>query len=218
MRPGLPADDVWRADLMEAILLAAGHSVLKLVGAAAMRTDLRRDSVDPLLFDASNGSSGLDMLILTQRHLDPCPPMSVVAGSACAAMVASRRRGRLCDRAVLFLDSMLVAKVDVVLSRTHVRRPDAVETYAPYRFDTCTRSINRHDVAIPATAEEFALSLLLFRNLRYCLSRGHLVEEVWGQAARPRAQPRRACLPHAAAASAYSGVSAHRRVWLRLSA
>lgn len=108
--------------------------------------------------------------------------MIVVAGFTSIASVASVLNAGADDCLIEpFLDAMLVAKVAAVLRRTYLRRPWTVETYGPYIFDTATKSIARHDVAIAVTAKAFALTLMLFRNLGRCLSRGHLVEQVWGQ-------------------------------------
>lgn len=52
----------------------------------------------------------------------------------------------------------------------------------PYRFDVVTKGILVRGAPVALTDKEFELALFLFRNLGRTLSRGHLLEAVWGSA------------------------------------
>ena len=52
----------------------------------------------------------------------------------------------------------------------------------PYRFDTSAKVLLVDGVPVALTEKEFELAVFLFRNLGRTLSRGHLLEAVWGSA------------------------------------
>jgi len=57
----------------------------------------------------------------------------------------------------------------------------AVEKWRDYVFNLAAETVHVDGVLIPLTAKEFALALLLFRNLSQPLSRNAIFAEVWGR-------------------------------------
>jgi len=51
----------------------------------------------------------------------------------------------------------------------------------PYAIDVAQRKIRRNGVEIELTLEEFDLALFLFRHIGQLLSRGHILESIWGR-------------------------------------
>ncbi len=58
-------------------------------------------------------------------------------------------------------------------------RPETLEI-ACFRVDLERRRIESNGVALELTRREFDVAALLFRNVGKVLSRGHLMEAVWG--------------------------------------
>jgi DNA-binding response OmpR family regulator len=55
--------------------------------------------------------------------------------------------------------------------------------FPPFSFDTTTLTVRRQGEPVELTDREFALALYLFRNAGCLLSRGQLLEAVWGRRA-----------------------------------
>jgi len=66
------------------------------------------------------------------------------------------------------------------------RRANVLETakdnleFGPYSIDLSTNTVSRSGNSIKLTQKEFELVLFLFRNLGRIVSRGHMLESVWG--------------------------------------
>jgi len=79
----------------------------------------------------------------------------------------------------------LLSRLDAVWRRVRPR-DDAgqVVELPPYRLDLDCRQVLRDGVPVEAlTEKEFALAVFLFQNLGRLLSRGHLLEAIWGLSA-----------------------------------
>ena len=78
----------------------------------------------------------------------------------------------------------LVARAGAVMRRRnpgHYCRLNVLDM-PPYRFDTSAKVLLVDGVPVALTEKEFELAVFLFRNLGRTLSRGHLLEAVWGSA------------------------------------
>ncbi|WP_232624512.1 response regulator transcription factor [Paraburkholderia ginsengisoli] len=79
---------------------------------------------------------------------------------------------------------VLLARVAAVLRRTYALNPVAPkEVFGEFEFDLPLGQATKSGVRVPLTQREFALALLLFQNLGRPLSRAHITELVWKQAA-----------------------------------
>jgi DNA-binding response OmpR family regulator len=56
-----------------------------------------------------------------------------------------------------------------------------VEQFGPYKFDTRADTVELDGQVVALTAKEFALALLLFRNMHRALSRAYIFEALWGR-------------------------------------
>jgi two-component system response regulator RegX3 len=75
----------------------------------------------------------------------------------------------------------LLARVESTGRRSHdVSAPVGVLELSPFRIDLQRRQIDSHGVTIELTRREFDVAALLFRNVGKVLSRGHIMEAVWG--------------------------------------
>ena len=53
--------------------------------------------------------------------------------------------------------------------------------FNPFVIDVKTRQVSRESKGIDLTIKEFDLTLFLFRHLGQLLSRGHILESIWGR-------------------------------------
>jgi DNA-binding response OmpR family regulator len=53
--------------------------------------------------------------------------------------------------------------------------------FGQYRIDVNTRTVSLNNMPVDLTQKEFDLVLFLFRNAGRVLSRGHILESVWGR-------------------------------------
>ena len=60
---------------------------------------------------------------------------------------------------------------------------DDVLEFLPYTLQRSTRSLKLKGESIDVTRKEFELTLFLFRNAGRILSRGYILETVWGRSA-----------------------------------
>jgi CheY-like chemotaxis protein len=77
--------------------------------------------------------------------------------------------------------AVLKARVDALGRRAYPSAAPGLETYGPYRFDTRAETVELAGKPVSVTAKEFALALLLFRNLHRALSRAYIFEALWGR-------------------------------------
>lgn len=76
----------------------------------------------------------------------------------------------------------LLARVQAVARRGHdVPTPHQVLRLPPYEVDPVGRTVTKAGQAVEMTQMEFDLALFLFRNAGRLLSRGHILESVWGR-------------------------------------
>ena len=77
----------------------------------------------------------------------------------------------------------LLARVNALWRRMQPGADDSPLDVPPYRIDAAQHRISIHGTPVELTQKEYDLALFLFRNVGRLLSRGHLLESVWGRAA-----------------------------------
>ncbi len=76
----------------------------------------------------------------------------------------------------------LLARIDALGRRSlNTEDTDPIIHVEPYRIDRNTRHIYKNNAIIPTTNIEFDLALFMFRNHGRILSRGYILENVWGR-------------------------------------
>jgi DNA-binding response OmpR family regulator len=77
--------------------------------------------------------------------------------------------------------ALLAGKIAALLRRAYPLPSGAgTEHHGGFEFDAAGATVRLDGVVIPVTAKEFALALVLFRNLERALSRTYLTDAVWG--------------------------------------
>lgn len=67
------------------------------------------------------------------------------------------------------------------MRRAQPRNTNQTLVVEPYHFDLARKQLTMDGAAVEMTDKEFELAAFLFRNLGRLLSRGHLLEAVWGR-------------------------------------
>ena len=183
MRLAILDDDAALGDYVARLMMNSGHQVQAFKDAKSMLKALRQDSFDLLLLDwVLPDSSGLDVLRWVGENLDPAPPTIMITVRGGEADIVSGLTAGADDYVVKPLrDSVLKARVEALLRRVYGSRSRGpIERFGRHVFDLHRRAVTIDGTTIATTAKEFALALLLFRNLSRPLSRNYILEAVWG--------------------------------------
>lgn len=184
MRVGILEDDTDQATLVNRLLTQSGYHCTVFDSGRGCIQSIKRDSFDLLILDWLVADlSGLEVLRWARQHLDWRIPIIFLTAMEHEEDVVRA----LQDGADDYLTKParpreLVARVGALL-----RRANASETgqeileLPPFTIDRAQRQVQREGVALELTQKEYELTLFLFRNHGRVLSRGHILESVWGR-------------------------------------
>ena len=183
MRIAILEDDVALAGLVEMTLAEAGHTCEVFGDGQVLTRALHRATYDLLILDWNvPGMTGLGIIEWTRGNLEvPPPALMLTSRSAEEDIVAGLSAGA--DDYVIkpVAPAVLKARVNALVRRAYPTTNPMVEQFGPYRFDTRADTVERDGEAVALTAKEFALALLLFRNMHRALSRTYIFESLWGR-------------------------------------
>lgn len=184
MRVALLEDDPEQAAVIKGWLEQAGHDVHHFAKGQDLLRRATRESYDLFILDWMlpdvNGDEVLrrlrderdvaaPILFATSRDAEEDVVMALNAG-ADDFMVKPVRRLEMLSR------------LDALLRRSGVRQPQAQSLdVPPFHFDLNSRQVSLHGEAVVLTEKEFDLVLFLFRHLGQLVSRGHLLDSIWGK-------------------------------------
>ncbi|MFM9969829.1 MAG: response regulator transcription factor [Burkholderiales bacterium] len=184
MRVALLEDDPDQSEVLRIWLEGAGHHVHVYARSKDFLREVARESFDVLLLDwMVPGMSGVEALKWLRANLSERVPAilitlrdaeeDVVAGLAAGADDYLVKPPRKLE---------LLARIEAVMRRTQ----GAPVTQGPMRcgdlvLDPVTRGATVDSVAVDLTQKEFDVAFFMLKNIGRVLSRGHLLEAVWGQ-------------------------------------
>lgn len=187
MRLALLEDDPAQAETLASWLVGAGHDTHVFSLGGDLLRHASRESFDAFLIDwMLPDQSGPEVLRKLRQERDIASPVlfvtsrdaeeDIVAGLAAGAddyMVKPIRRLEL------------LARLEAICRRFRTRaETQPVLDLPPYQIDIERRRVSRHGETIGnLTEKEFALAVFLFQNVGRLLSRGHLLEAIWGLSA-----------------------------------
>jgi len=184
MRIVILEDDRDQADLLLAWLEEAGHQCDIFPDGNAFIRAYNKDSYDLVLLDWMVPKvSGIDVLRHLRDHLDQLVPVVFITQRDAEEDIVEALQAGADDymaKPVRHMETM--ARVNAIARRVGFGEEHTSDQYdfAPYNIDTKLRQITIHGEIVEMTQKEYELTLFLFKNLGRVISRGHLLEMVWG--------------------------------------
>lgn len=186
VRIALLEDDEPLGQLIVLWLEDAGHAPQLFTTGAALLKALERESFDVLILDwMLPDTTGDKVLLWAREHLDwPIPVIFVTARDTEEEIVAGLNLGADDYIVKPLRQHEFLARVSAVARRAQ-STPVATGrlVFPPFELDVGSRSVQREGEPIDLTQKEYELALFLFRNHGRLLSRGHILQSVWGHQA-----------------------------------
>lgn len=184
MRIALLEDDLPQAELVRSWLERASHDCQVYERGKTLIRDLGRESFDLVILDwMLPDVEGIEVLRWIRQHQDwPIPVLFVTGKDSETDTVEALELGAddYMVKPVKRLE--LLARMKAVCRRSlpSEEGPRTLE-FGRYLIDTATRTVYRDGEPVELTQKEFDLALFLFRGSGRVLSRGHILESVWGR-------------------------------------
>lgn len=184
MRIALLEDDPVQTATLTEWLRDAGHDIHAYESARDLKRDVGRESFDVFLLDwLLPEQSGEEVLHwLREQRGEWVPIIFITARKAEEDIVAVLSAGADDYMIKPLRRAELLSRINAVWRRARPRsREQDVIEHPPYRFEIAAHRALRNGELIELTEKEFNLAVFLFRNIGRLLSRGHLLEAVWGR-------------------------------------
>lgn len=183
MRVAILEDDTDQSDILSAWLEASQIESKVYVSGADMLRELKTDNFDVLVVDWELPDiSGLEVVRAVRETQEwPVPILFLTQRDSEEDIVAGLQAGADDYMAKPAKQAEFVARLNALDRRSRqFRGQDVLVTEGFFKLDPQARKIWRGDELISVTDKDFDLALFLFRNIGRLLSRGYLLEEVWG--------------------------------------
>lgn len=177
-------DDKDQSELLRAWLEDAGHQVEVYADGTAFIRAYTQNSADLVLLDwMVPGTSGIEVLKHLRSQMDKVVPVVFITQRDAEEDIVLALEAGADDymtKPVRQLETM--ARVNAIARRMGFGDAHTADQYdhPPYRINTKLRQIMLADEVLEMTQKEYELTLFLFKNLGRVISRGHLLEMVWG--------------------------------------
>jgi DNA-binding response OmpR family regulator len=184
MRIAIVEDDLAQSDLVRVWLAGAGHGCHVFARGREFMRVMARDSFDVLILDWElpdvNGDAVLAWVRANIR--DPIPILFTTARDAEADIVHALKAGADDYLVKPLRKQELLARVEALGRRARPQpRASDVLRIGEFEVDLDRRQVHRHGAAVELTQKDFDLAVFLFRNIGNLVSRGHILESVWGR-------------------------------------
>jgi DNA-binding response OmpR family regulator len=184
MRIVILEDDEDQADLLRAWLEEAGHQVTVYGDGVSFIRAYTQDSYDLVLLDwMVPNTTGIEVLRHLRSHMDKLVPVVFITQRDAEEDIVMALEAGADDympKPVRQMETM--ARVNAIARRVGFGDSNTADIYRhdPYLIDTRLRRVSLSGEAIEMTQKEYELTLFLFKNIGRVISRGHLLEMVWG--------------------------------------
>ena len=187
MRIALLEDEQEQADLVRAWLTAAGHSCHVYALGKGLVREAQRETFDLFLLDWEvPGMSGVEVLVWIRANIaEPVPVLFVTAHQREEDIVHALSSGAD-DYMIKPLGKLeLLARINALARRAHPsqRTDEGVLEFGQLSVDCRSRQVRLDGQQVAMTQKDYELTVFLLRNIGRLLSRGYILESVWGQSA-----------------------------------
>jgi len=183
VRIALLEDDPEQADIVKRWLEQAGHDVHDFGRGADLLRRASRESFDLYLLDwILPDIDGDEVLRRLRQERDIGTPVIFVTSRDAEEDVVAALKAGADDYMTKPLRRLeLLSRVEAVLRRALRPLSQPLLEMGSYRFDLTTRQVQVSGEPVSLTDKEFELALFLFRHQGQLVSRGHLMDAVWGK-------------------------------------
>lgn len=184
MRVAILEDDPAQIDLVTLWLNNSGFNCHVFTYGKEFTRALTRESFDIFLLDWELPDiTGADVLQWIRQNVRDATPVIFTTARDREEDIAAMLKAGADDYIVKPLRKMeLLARIHAVMRRSRNEKPaDDVFEIGEFRVNVESRTVHRHGQQVELTQKGFDLAVFLFRNLSRLLSRGHILENVWGR-------------------------------------
>lgn len=173
-------DERRMSQLLEKILKEEGHQVVVADNGRDGFEIARSSPFDVILLDVLlPGMDGLAVARKLRECRNQTPVLMLTARDAPADVIAGLDSGADDYLAKPFLIDVLLARLRAVSRRGAIPRPACLEI-ADVKLDPASHRVTRAGAQVALTPREYGLLELLMRNAGRAVSRGTILESVWG--------------------------------------
>lgn len=186
MHIALLEDDEDQSALMQATLEDAGHKCAVFGSGKAMTMALLHESYDLLILDwVVPDMDGLEVLKWVRESMDWRIPVLFITQRDEEENVVQALQGGADDyMSKPVKRAEMLARIDSISRRSQQANADNDELeFSPYILQRTSKTVKLNGENIEITRKEFELTLFFFRNAGRVLSRGYILETVWGRSA-----------------------------------
>lgn len=182
MRVAVLHQEPAEASRLSVALVRAGHTPIAFTNGVALHDALDSEHFDLLLMRWDGVALSGVALMHRLRARVTAPPTIVM-------LVDGQTPGGIADGADLVIDDT-AGEAAMIEALTQFTRPTVngvprVEQFDDMQFDVGSGRVIVRGHQVLLTAKEFALALLLMRNVGQALSRDHIMGSVWGRREAP---------------------------------
>ncbi len=184
MRIALLEDDIDQAKLVEVWLTDAGYSCYSFDSGSYIIRALKKESFDVLILDWEiPDMTGLQVLQWARENLDwYVPILFITQRDREEDVVTALKAGADDYMSKPIKRAEMLARIGAITRRNNpIESDETVLDFSPYSIDLKRRTVSCNQEDIDLTQKEYELTLFIFRNIGRILSRGYILETVWGK-------------------------------------
>ena len=185
MHIALLEDDKDQSILLQAWIEDAGHKCVVFDSGKEITMSLLRESYDLLVLDwLVPDMNGLEVLKWVRDTIDWRIPILFITQRDAEENVVEALQGGADDyMAKPVKRAEMLARIESISRRNQAVSTDDELEFTPYMLNRNARTVKLNDENIEVTRKEFELTLFFFKNAGRVLSRGYILETVWGRSA-----------------------------------
>jgi len=186
MRIAILEDDQDQGQIVQLWLEDAGHNCTCYSSAKSFMGAVKCDSYDLLLMDWElPESSGVEVLRWLRSNLDWDIPVLFTTQRDEESSIVEALEAGADDYMVKPLKRLeLIARLTALARRSGVlHSKDPIEVFGRFTIDSENQKISLDETTFEVTHKEYELACFLFHNAGRVISRGHILESVWGSSA-----------------------------------